>query len=91
MNEAANLLGGFLRKSCLTATFTDLGRDVFHPHTALTNGEHLAHRLVLRGGAAADMAFKHGYLPLQPARVRLGIPLLRREDTVNGSNQLFLL
>jgi hypothetical protein len=42
-------------------------------------------------GQAVERIHQLVYLPLQRARVRLGIALLRREDAVNQFDERFLL
>jgi len=49
------------------------------------------HNVLFFLGQAVERIHQLVYLPLQRARVRLGIALLRREDAVNQFDERFLL
>jgi len=59
MDEPANLFGSPTGEGRFAATFADVGGNMFHEDTTAINVEHLAHKFVSRGWAAAHVAVKH--------------------------------
>jgi hypothetical protein len=59
MDEPPNPFGSLTSEGRLAATFADLGGNMFHEYPTAIDGEHLAHKFISRGCAAANVAVKH--------------------------------